>query len=112
MMFTQTVTFIRRGAVSGHDDMGEPILGEDTAVDVPAWYEPAGSTEDTAAAQQVVTGFMVYTPQYVYDEFGTADAVLLDFDPSEYEIVGEIAWVPDGYIAPGHCMARVEKVRG
>lgn len=112
MMFTQTVTFIRRGAVSGQDDMGEPIRGADTAVDVPAWYEPAGSAEDTTAAQQVVTGYMVYTPRYVYDEFNEADAVVLDFEPSEYEIEGEIARVPDGYITPGYCMARVEKVKG
>lgn len=112
MMFTQTVTFIRRGAVSGLDDMGEPVRGEDTAVDVPAWYEPVGSTESTTAAQQVVTGFMVYTPQYVYDEFNEADAVLLDFESAEYEIVGEIARVPNGYIVPGYCMARVEKVKG
>ena len=112
MLMTQTASFITRGSVTGHDDMGEPIYGPGGAVDVAAWYEPAGFSEDTSAAQQVISGYTLYVPNYARAQFTEADAVILDFDPVEYEVVGEIAYTPDGFITPGFCVARVEKVRG
>lgn len=112
MLMTQTATFIRRGSSVGVDDLGEPIYSPEAGVDVPAWYEPAGSSEDTAAAEQVVTGYTVYVPNWVRSEFAAADRVVLDFDPVEFEVVGEIGFVPDGFIAQGYCVARLERVQG
>ena len=85
-LFSQTATFISRGSLEGEDDMGEPIYSPEVGIDVPAWYEPVESVEDNRAAQQVITGYNLYVPNWVRDEFGAADKVLLDFDPTEYEV--------------------------
>jgi hypothetical protein len=111
-LFSQTATFISRGALEGEDDMGEPIYSPEVGVDVPAWYEPVESVEDNRAAQQVITGYNLFVPNWVRDEFGAADKVLLDFDPTEYEVVGDIGYTPDGFITEGYCLAKIEKVKG
>lgn len=111
-LFSQTATFISRGEATGEDDMGEPIYAPEVGVDVPAWYEIADSTEDVSAAEQVVTGYTLYVPNWLKSEFGAADKVLLDFDPTEYEVVGDIGYVPDGFITEGYCLAKIEKVKG
>ena len=112
MLFTRVASLVRRGAMSGHDDLGDPIFDPGTSIDVPAWYEHSGSTENTVEGQQVITGYILYLPIYARQEFNEADAVILDFDPVEFQVVGEVGYIPDGFILDGYCLAKLERVRG
>jgi hypothetical protein len=74
-LLTERVTLHLRGQQTGEDPMGDPIYSPPTDVpDVPAWWEPAGSSEDLASAAQVTRSYWLYTED---TRITAADAVTL-----------------------------------
>ena len=115
MLMTEQVTLRFRG-VPIVDEAGRPVLdehGNETftparEVDVRCWYEPRGSTEDTAAREQHVWGYWVAV-DLVHDLRGV-DAVVLEGE--EFEIVGEPGRQPGGFLVPGFQKFACERVTG
>ena len=109
-LMTEHVTLHLRAQQTGEDAMGEPIF--DPPQDVPgvdAWWEPAGSEEDTAAAEQVTRKYWLYTED---TRITHADAVTLH---GPTDIRCELAppqWQPGGYLVPGFMRVLVTDVSG
>lgn len=108
-LMTETVTLRFAGAPTGaYDDYGNPVKGLPTNEVWRAWYEPRGSSEDTAAREQQVYGYWVYLP--LTAPLDAADAVLIE--GVAYQVVGEPGRQPGGFIVPGFIKAAVERVTG
>ena len=108
-LMTETVTLRTRGAETGaYDDYGNPLTGPPTDATYPCWYEPRGSSEDTAAKDQQIDGYWIYLP--LSAPLAGADSVLLE--GVEYQVVGEPGRQPGGFITPGFIKAAVERVTG
>lgn len=108
-LMTESVTLRSRGAPTGdYDDYGNPLYGPDVDVVSACWYEPRGSSEDTAAKDQQVYGYWVYLP--LGAPLDAAGVVVLE--GVEYQVVGEPGRQPGGFIVPGFIKAAVEKVTG
>lgn len=108
-LMTETVVLRFAGEPTGeYDDYGAPITGEPTDAPWPAWYEPRGSSEDTAAKDQQIDGYWVELPLDAPLE--GADSVLIE--GKVYQVVGEPGRQPGGFIVPGFIKAAVERVRG
>jgi hypothetical protein len=107
-LFTETAYLKRDGAVTGYDAYGNPVTGPPSREPSPAWWEPRTSGEQTAAQEQVTSGYWLYLPP---DKDLTAyDAV--ELDGVDYEVVGEPGRQPGGFIVDGYVKAAVEKVTG
>lgn len=108
-LMTETLTIRTKGApTGGYDDYGNPVYGAPVDVASACWYEPRGSSEDTAAKDQQIDGYWVYLP--LTAPLTASDTVVLD--GNEYQVVGEPGRQPGGFIVPGFLKAAVERVRG
>jgi hypothetical protein len=108
-LMTETVVLRVKGAATGgFDDYGNPTYSAPSDVTSRAWYEPRGSSEDTAAKDQVVDGYWVYLP--LSAPLDAADAVLIE--GVAYQVVGDPGRQPGGFLVPGFLKAAVERVTG
>ncbi|UVF61134.1 head-to-tail stopper [Arthrobacter phage Aoka] len=92
----------------GYDDYGAPITGPGAETPAPCWYEPRGSSEDTAAKDQQVDGYWYYVA--LGTPLTAASVVVLN--GAEYQVVGEPGRQPGGFLVPGFLKAALERVRG
>lgn len=110
-LMTETCTLVLRGEPTGDfDAYGNPTYGPGVEQESPCWYEPRGSSEDTNAKDQQIYGYWVYLP--LDAPLGSADAVKLSGLPDTFQVIGETAKQPGGFIVPGFQKAAVEKVSG
>lgn len=107
-LFTEQVTLRTAGGIIGEDDYGDPIYGPPQQASVAAWWEPRGSSEDTAAAEQYVSGYWLYCP--LGTDLAGADVVILMGE--EYQVIGQPGVQPGGYVIEGFIKAAVERVTG
>jgi len=108
-LMTETVTIRTKGAATGeYDDYGNPTYGAPVDAVWACWYEPRGSSEDTAAKEQQIDGYWLYLP---LDAPLTASSVVV-LEGAEYQVYGEPGRQPGGFIVPGFLKAAVERVRG
>ena len=107
---TERVTLHLQGQQTGEDPFGDPIYSPATDVpNVPAWWEPAGSSEDLASAAQVTRSYWLYTED---TRITAADAVTLH---GPVDVRAELAppqWQPGGYEVPGFMRVLVTAVNG
>jgi len=107
---TEHITLHLRSQQTGEDEMGEPIYSD--PVDVPgvdAWWEPAGSEEDVAAAEQVLRRYWVYTED---TRITAADAVTLHGPTDVRCELAPPQWQPGGFLVPGFIRVLVTAVSG
>lgn len=110
-LMTETCILRIKGAPTGeYDEYGNPVAGPSRDETWPCWYEPRGFSEDTSAKDQQIYGYWVYLP--LGAPLGSADAVLLPLEPDPFEVIGETARQPGGFIVPGFQKAAVERVTG
>lgn len=110
-LMTETCTLVVRGAPTGdYDSYGNPVFGDPERVESPCWYEPRGSSEDTTAKDQQIYGYWVYLP--LDAPLAAVDSVELSGLTDVFQVVGETAKQPGGFIVPGFQKAAVEKVSG
>ncbi|MGP5219427.1 hypothetical protein [Arthrobacter rhombi] len=91
-----------------YDDYGNPVIGPSRDETWPCWYEPRGSTEDTAAKDQQIHGYWVYLPLSI--PLAGVDVVILEGDA--YQVIGEPGRQPGGFIVSGFVKAAIERVTG
>lgn len=110
-LMTESCKLVMRGAATGtFDDYGNAVYGPDSEASWPCWYEPRGSSEDTNAKDQQIHGYWVYLP--LGAPLGAADKVRLVGLPDVFEVIGETAKQPGGFIVQGFQKAAIEKVAG
>lgn len=64
-LMTERITLHLRAQQVGTDPFGEPLYGDPEEVSgIPAWWEPAGSTEDLTDREQITESYWVYTGDY------------------------------------------------
>lgn len=110
-LFTETCTIRNPGEElpDQFDDYGNPKTGPATVHENErCWYEPRGSSEDTAAKDQQIDGYWVGFP--IDTPITAASIVVLDGE--DYQVVGEPGKQPGGFIVRGFIKAAVERVRG
>lgn len=112
MMFSETVTLRRATNEPGMDRYNRPLPGPSVDVDVEAWFEPRESSEDTAAAEQYVSGYWLYLPLAYAGALTAADAVILPHGLGEFEVKGQPGLQPSGVIVEGYVRAALDKVTG
>jgi hypothetical protein len=98
-LMTERITLHLRATKTGEDPFGNPIYGPPQVVEgVPAWWEPAGSTEDLAAAEQVTESYWVYTED---TRITYADEVTLHGPRDIRCNLTPPQWQPHGFLVPG-----------
>ena len=107
-LFTESVTLRFRGEKTGEDDYGNDVYGPPRDESWPAWWEPRTSGEDTAAREQVTSGYWLYLPDDA--PLDAADAVVLYGD--EYHVDGEPGRQPGGFVVDGYIRAALTRVTG
>jgi hypothetical protein len=107
-LFTESVTLRLRGVKIGEDDYGNDVFGPPQNATWPAWYEPRESGEQTAAREQVSSGYWLFLP--LDAPLSAADVVILEGQP--YEVVGEPGRQPGGFTLDGYQKAALERVTG
>jgi hypothetical protein len=109
-LFTEKITLHLRAGMTGEDAFGDPIYSPATDVpDVAAWWEPAGSSEDLASAEQVTRSFWVYTENA---QITAADAVTLHGPTDVRCELAPPQWQPGGFTVPGYMRALATAVTG
>lgn len=98
------------GPTGGYDGYGNPVVGPSRDESWPCWFEPRGSSEDTSAKDQQVYGYWVYLP--LGAPLRASDAVLLPGEEGSFQVIGEVARQPGGFIVEGFQKAAVERVTG
>lgn len=108
-LMTEPCRIRNPGAPTGeYDDYGAPITGPGAEVPEKCWYEPRGSSEDTAAKDQQIDGYWIYLRLAA----PLTAASIWILDGVEYQVVGEPGRQPGGLLVPGFLKAAVERVRG
>jgi hypothetical protein len=101
------------------DDYGNQVYGPANVSVVYGWYEPRTSGENTAAADQQISGYWVHLP--LDAPLAGADAVVLFgavgddgqlVGGDDYQVVGQPGRQPGGFLVKGFIKAAVEKVTG
>lgn len=109
LMTEQCILRFRGHATDVEDDYGNPVIAPGRDEPWPCWYEPRGSSEDTSAKEQQIHGYWVYLP--LEAPLRAVDAIVLE-GLGVYQVVGETARQPGGFITPGFQKAAIEKVTG
>lgn len=108
-MFTEEcILRIRGHATSDRNEYGNPIIAPGRDEPWACWYEPRGSAEDTVGKGQQIYGYWLYLP--LDAPLRAVDAVVLE--GLAYQVVGEPARQPKGFIVQGFYKAALERVTG
>jgi hypothetical protein len=107
-LFTETAYLKADGASTEFDRYGNPIPGEPSRTPTPAWWEPRTSGEQTAAQEQVTSGYWLYLPAGT--DLSAYDAV--ELDGLDYEVGGEPGRQPGGFVLGGYVKTAVTRVDG
>lgn len=109
-LFDQKLTAHLRSTPIGRDEFNEPVYGDPTDLELPAWWEPAGSTEDLAAAEQYTERYWVYVED---PRITGADSVTLHGAVDlRCEVIGNPGLQPPGVLVGGFARLLVEAVTG
>lgn len=110
-LMTETCVLRFSGGPTGeYDGYGNQVVGPSRDESWPCWFEPRGSSEDTSAKDQQIYGYWVYLP--LDAPLAAVDSVKLSGLTGVFQVVGETAKQPGGFIVPGFQKAAVERVTG
>lgn len=107
-LFSETVTLVSRGGVTGQDEYGNDMYGPVVRTDYPAWLEQRNGTEDTNAREQSVANMWLFLPLDAPLE--SVDAV--EWDGRTWEVDGEPGRQPGGFEVEGYQVAALRRVTG
>lgn len=112
-LFTEMAT-IRDRTVTGQDAYGNDVYGNADR-EVPAWWEPRTSGEQTDARNQVTAGYWIFFDEGT--ELAATAQVHLGPDPGAasvpwYEVDGDPGEQPGGFIVDGYVAVALTRVSG
>ena len=108
-MFTEDcILRIRGHATSERNEYGNPIIAPGRDVPAKCWYEPLGAGEDTVAKEQQTSGYWLYLP--LDTQLRGVDAVVVE--GLAYQVIGEPARQPAGFIVAGFLKVQLQRVTG
>lgn len=122
-LFSEVVKLRVRGEVAT-DRYGRVTSSEpDVDTPWPAYFEPRGSSEDTAAAEQYISGLWLFAPTWhvvggervsLASVLTPADAVVVTVagQDIEYEVVGEPGYSAQGFTLDSFARIALERGTG
>jgi len=110
LQYSETSVLILRGVQTGVDRYNRPIYGPASQVTAECFWLPLSSTEDTAAAEQYMTGYRVQWPARFAAQIRGCDAIELPI--GEFEVDGKPLVHPSMGALDGFVVANVKEVTG
>ena len=108
-LFSETCT-IRDWTVVGEDDYGNDVYEPSDRPDIPAWFEPRTSGEETDARQQVTSGFWLWLEPGT--QLAATAQVKLGGVDGWYEVDGEPGIQHGGELVGGFVRVALRRVTG
>ncbi|WP_343317778.1 hypothetical protein AAFM46_10990 [Arthrobacter sp. TMP15] len=108
MFSEECILRVRGHATDERNEYGNPIIAPGHDEPSPCWYEPMGATEDMVAKGQQTSGYWLYLP--LSAPIGAVDAVVLA--GLAYQVIGEPARQPKGFIVQGYMKLQLQRVTG